>query len=57
MATFVDMKKAFDTVNHAILINKLAILGLSGCAIQWIQNYLENRTQRTYANGSCLEPE
>ena len=51
VATFVDMAKAFDTVNHAILLNKLIKVGFSGNLLKLLQNYLSNRKQTTMANG------
>ena len=51
LATFVDMAKAFDTVNHAILLSKLELLGISGNILVLLRNYLTNRKQATMANG------
>ena len=51
LATFIDMAKAFDTVNHSILLKKLSKLGFSGNLIKLLENYLINRKQRTLANG------
>ena len=51
VATFVDMRKAFDTVNHHILRQKLLNLGVNVNLCKWIGNYLSNRMQCTLANG------
>lgn len=42
---FVDLKKAFDTVNHEILLAKLSRYGFSSNVTTWISNYLTNRRQ------------
>ena len=42
-----DFKKAFDTVNHALLIKKLQLLGITDIALNWIESYLTNITQQT----------
>lgn len=42
---FVDLKKAFDTVNHAILIDKMKRYGLNELAIKFLRSYLNNRSQ------------
>ena len=53
IATFIDLKKAFDTVNHNILIQKLDRMGIKNRNLTWIRNYLTGRSQSTLANG-CL---
>ena len=50
LATFIDFSKAFDTVNHVILIKKLGRLGIRGNALKLITNYLQNRCQKTMVN-------
>ena len=45
IAIFCDLKKAFDTVNHSILIKKLFNMGIRGTELLWFQSYLCNRKQ------------
>ena len=44
---FLDIKKAFDTVNHDILLKKLKHYGINGTVFKWFQSYLSNRYQST----------
>ena len=48
--TFVDFQKAFDTVDHQILIQKLDYYGIRGIANNWFSSYLQNRTQFVSTN-------
>ena len=52
LATFIDFSKAFDTVNHNILLEKLKICGIINNNKLWIENYLNGRQQCTMVNGS-----
>ena len=52
IAIFCDLRKAFDSCNHNILLNKLRGLGLSGTTLLWFKNYLKNRKQFVFLNGS-----
>ena len=47
---FLDLKKAFDTVSHKILLNKLKNIGLDEKSILWFNSYLHHRIQKTTIN-------
>ena len=47
IAVYVDFKKAFDTVNHQVLITKASALNLDLSVLNWLTNYLNNRKQLT----------
>ena len=48
---FVDLHKAFDTVDHSILLSKLCHYGVRGLTKKWFQSYLPNRKQFVSING------
>ena len=43
ITVYLDLSKAFDTLDHSILINKLKYYGIQRCALDLIKNYLSNR--------------
>jgi hypothetical protein len=50
-----DFQKAFDTVPHQRLINKLQSYGICGNILWWIRDFLANRKQNVLINGTGLE--
>ncbi|KAK4807004.1 LOW QUALITY PROTEIN: hypothetical protein QYF61_000333 [Mycteria americana] len=48
---YLGFSKAFDTVSHSILLEKLAAHGLDGCTLLWVKNWLDGRAQRVVVNG------
>jgi retron-type reverse transcriptase len=52
---FLDLKKAFDVVNHSILLKKLKKFGIKGKTLEWFRSYLSNRSQKVEINGVLSE--
>ena len=50
-AAFIDLQKAFDTVNLSILMSKLKKAGIRSAALKWCDNYLSGRSQHSCVNG------
>ena len=53
---FLDLKKAFDIVNHRILLLKLVALGVDSPSAAWFKSYLNNRTQQTVIGKVASSP-
>ena len=53
---YLDLKKAFDTVNHDRLLSKMKTFNVHDTSISWFKSYLGNRTQIVSFNGYCSEP-
>ena len=51
LGVFLDLKKAFDTIDHKILLKKLEHYGIRGIVNKWFSSYLLNRKQFTAVNG------
>ena len=55
-AIFFDFKKAFDSVPHRALIDKLKDINLNPLLLHWIQSYLSGRSQQVLVNGEKSDP-
>ena len=57
IAVFIDLRKAFDTVNHKILCRKIENYGVKHKNLDWIESYLADRTQSVFVNGKVSDEE
>lgn len=53
---YTDFRKAFDRVDHKILLDKIAFNGIRGNLWRWFKSYITNRTQRVVINGHESKP-
>ena len=53
---YLDFSKAFDKVDHQIVLEKLALNGIGGRMLAWIKSFLTHRTQYVLVNGFCSQP-
>ena len=54
---FLDLTKAFDTLDHKVLLDKLASLGFSEASVQWFKVYLIDRKRSVVVNESTSDPQ
>ena len=52
----IDLHKAFDTVNHSILLKKMEFIWFSEETTKWIKSYLSNRKFKVYIKNTFSEP-
>ena len=56
LSIFIDFSKAFDTVPHKILLDKMENYGIRGNVLKWFEDYLTNRTQSTSFENCSSSP-
>ena len=52
---YLDIRKAFDSISHKILIQKLEAYGIGGEVLEWVRDFLKGRRQRVMLNGKKSE--
>ena len=50
LGLFLDFSKAFDMVDHNVLLSKLSLFGVYGVPLDWFRSYLSNRSQYVLVN-------
>lgn len=54
-AVYTDFRKAFDKVDHELLLNRIAYNGIRGNLLRWFTSYITNRCQKVVINGFCSD--
>ena len=55
VSDFLDLSNNFDSLNHAILMDKFKYYGLNETSLDWFRSYLYKRYQYTKSNGACSD--
>lgn len=55
VAVFLDLQRAFETIDRSILVQKLERYGIKGVELEWFKSYLSNRVQRTRVSNELSE--
>ena len=55
IGVFLDLSKAFDTVDHSLLLQKLEFYGIRGIALEWFKNYISKRYHCVRYNNEISE--
>ena len=53
-AAFLDLHKAFDSLDHVVLLQRLHCLGVCGASLRWFASYLSDRVQLVKSGGFFL---
>ena len=56
ISIFLDLRKAYDTMNNKILLDKLEAYEIRRCALNWFKTYLSNRIQRVFLGDTVSDP-
>ena len=56
ITVYLDLSKAFDTINHEILLKKIKYYGFADTPLKWFESYLHNRQQHVFFNGCYSTP-
>lgn len=56
VSVFIDLSKAFDTIDHKLLLKKMQKYGFRGIAYDWLGSYLSNREQYVHINNIDSKP-